>query len=84
MFHADHQTNITKAIEACRMLIRTLADPNVQPLEREAGHVLAQALRIQVEMLGLLDNPDVQAFMRVEEATRPVPTVRRFPQDFDL
>jgi hypothetical protein len=83
MLHTDdRQTSINKAIVACRDLIRTLSNPHIQPLEREAGHVLARALRIQVEMLGLLDNPDVQAFLRVEEMTRPVVNVRRYPQDF--
>ncbi len=83
MFSGDHQTNINKAIEACRMLIKTLSNPHIQPLEREAGHVLARALRIQVEVLGLLENPEVQAFLYVQEATRPLYTVRRFPQDFE-
>jgi hypothetical protein len=76
------EENICKAIEACRTLIKTLSDPSISPLEREAGHILAKALRIQVEALGLLENPEVQRFLEVQQETRPIVMVKRFPQDF--
>ena len=82
-FSGDREANIAKAIEACRALIRSLSDPHRQPLEREAGYVLAQALRLQVESLGLLDNPEVQEFLRLHDDTRPTTPVWRFPEDFE-
>jgi hypothetical protein len=82
-FSGDREANIAKAIEACRALIRSLSDPQRQPLEREAGYILAQALRLQVESLGLLENPDVREFLRVHDETRPTTPLRRFPDDFD-
>jgi hypothetical protein len=81
-FSMDRQVNIEKAIEACRVLIKTLSDPYLQPLEREAGYLLAKALRIQVEILGLLDHADVQEFIRWQDSQPPRLNVRRFPQDF--
>lgn len=78
----DRASHITKAIDACRTLIKTLCDPTVPPLEREAGHILAKALRLQVEALGLLDDPEVKRFLVVQEETRPTKAVKRFPQDF--
>lgn len=81
-FTDDPQSNITKAIEACRTLIKTLSDPNKQPLEREAGYLLAQALRLQVESLGLLDQAEVQELIRLQESMRSKIKVRRFPEDF--
>jgi hypothetical protein len=80
---SDRESNILKAVEACRALIKTLCDPSISPLEREAGHILAQALRLQVEALGVLDNPDVKRFLEIEQ-TRPMVKVKRFPQDFQL
>ena len=82
-FSGDREANIAKAIEACRALIRSLSDPQRQPLEREAGYVLAQALRLQVESLGLLENPEVREFLRIHDQTRPTTPLRRFPDDFD-
>jgi len=82
-FSGDREANIAKAIEACRALIRSLSDAHRQPLEREAGYVLPQALRIQVESLGLLENPDVREFLRIHDETRPTTPLRRFPEDFD-
>jgi hypothetical protein len=81
-FSTDRQVNIEKAIEACRVLIKTLSDPCLQPLEREAGYLLAKALRIQVEILGLLDHAEIQEFARWQDAHTPHLNIRRFPQDF--
>jgi|GEM_PF-7124794 len=80
---ANHEENVEKAIDACRMLIKTLSNPNLQPLEREAGYILAKALRVQVKSLGLLDAPEVQEFLELQEETRPTKPVMRYPQDFD-
>ncbi len=76
------EQNITKVIEACRLLIKRMSNPDLQPLEREAGYLLAQALRLQVEAMGLLNNPDVQDFLHAHEAQRRPLNVRRYPQDF--
>jgi hypothetical protein len=35
-----------------------------------------------VEALGLLENPEVQRFLEVQQETRPIVMVKRFPQDF--
>ncbi|HLA45033.1 MAG TPA: hypothetical protein VJZ27_16425 [Aggregatilineales bacterium] len=81
-FTGDRDTNMQKAIEACRTLMKTLANPDVQPLEREAGYLLAQALHMQVENLGLIDNPEIQDFLNLAKGRRPASNVRRFPDDF--
>lgn len=71
-----------QAIRACQHLIDRLADPNRLPLEREANYLLAQMLRMQVKELGLMDNPDVQDFLRtIHDSSRTI-KVRRFPDDF--
>lgn len=73
---------LLKAIEGCRLLIESMLDPHKQPLEREAGFLLAKMLKLQVEALGLLDDPIVQEFLAIEEETRPHRVVYRFPDDF--
>lgn len=83
-FTAGNQIqNMQKAIDACRLLIKTLSNPDISPLEREAGYVLAKALRMQLETMGILDNPDVKEFLRLQEETRPTVPVMRYPDDFE-
>jgi hypothetical protein len=62
----NYNRHVQEIIEACRLLIKTLGDPNRLPLEREAGYLLAQALHLQVEKLGLLEAPELQEFLNLE------------------
>jgi len=78
----DHTSQVQEIIEACRLLIKTLGDSNRLPLEREAGYLLARALHLQVEKLGLLEAPELQEFLSLELFSRPPRPIRRFPQDF--
>jgi hypothetical protein len=78
----EREQVIDKVIEACRMLILKLANPETKPLEREAGYVLAKALYWQVENLCLTEDTRLQEFMQLYNTPRPL-NVRRYPQDFD-
>lgn len=77
----EREQAISKVIEGCRMLIAKLSNPDIMPLEREAGYVLAKALYWQVENLHLFDDPRVQDFLQLYNTPRPL-KVRRYPQDF--
>jgi len=79
-FNGTPDENLKKAIEACRTLIKTLSNPYMQPLEREAGYTLAKALLMQVESLGLMDDPEIKQLSLLQKRLHP--PVRRFPQDF--
>lgn len=79
-FTDNHEENVKKVIEGCRMLITSMCDTSKQPLEREAGYVLAQMLHLQAESMGLLNHPDVKRFFDMQR--RYALPVRRYPQDF--
>jgi hypothetical protein len=76
----SREEKLDQVIEGCRMLIASLSNPHKQPLEREAGYLLAQLLHLQAEELGLLENKQVcELFDRLENRAQ---SVRRYPEDF--
>lgn len=79
---SNYEKKVAKALEACRTLTQALINPHTQPLEREAGLLLGEALLIQIEALNIFNDPDVQRFINVWESSRQPIRVRRFPQDF--